>query len=758
MKTRIFTLFAFAAASVALFSCAKIENFQIDVEKTEGTPYEISVVSPDPSTKTVNDGMSTTWKSGDAINLFHGTGSTYTSDGSFSATSSGASVTFSGTISGTLSADTYDWYAVYPYNSAFTTPGGSKTITIPAYQTQTGNTSKAHLVENVAPLAGKQAGVAKDDKPEIAMKNLTSVVKVALTNKSATPISVKEVSITAPDKISGAFNLDVTGANPVLSGTSGQNSSTLIVKEGESIASNNVTPAEFYIAIKPFTAAETKTITLNVVTNHGKQSVTSAALASDFEFQAGKMHKLTFNYTLDNPSNVSTEATPVIVGFETAEGFTNVGTYNNQYLVFEGTNPWAVYYGHASNTNAIAGSTSMQMRWYTSTPDNIPYTYSNFALTSVRYIDFKAKASENDSKKAGLKVYYSTNNRLTWILADTKTLTTDAADYQVDLGSVMSNVSVKFEVDVPDPAPASGNLQVYIDNVTFSKTITHVSVSTTAASDLASATGKTATLNGSLSLMNGGVIGSLEEAGFYFKKTADATFTKVVCDPTPTSAGAFSYGLSGTGDEELEAGTEYTVKAYAKYSGEDEVTGSTVTFTPIAAIQAVYTVTSKTAVSTTGTAPSGSSASFDNNDTNNNDQVTSGKRMILTLTGYKGKTIKNITLYMRSNASKGAGTFSAVAGTTTLASISSNTGFSSWYDNTSFGTTYRDVHVTMTNTTHVIGEFENVVITITGSTNSLYCSKFTIEYQQYLVYKSLSVMQQPLFETAALCSPSTNVL
>ena len=728
MKTRFFTFFTFVA--VALFSCSKNENLEVDTVKSKSTTFEISVVSPEPSTKTVNDGMSTIWKSGDAINLFHGRGTTYTSDGSFSTSSSGASVSFSGTISGTLSEDTYDWYAVYPYNIGFTTPNGTKTITIPSYQTQTGNSSKAHLVGNVAPLAGKQTYVGKYEKPVIAMKNLTSVVRVALTNKSATPISVNEVSINAPDKISGAFNLNVTGTEPVLSGTSGGNISTLIVKDGESIASNNVTPAEFYIAIKPFTAAETKTITLSVVTNHGKQSITSSALTSDFEFQAGKMHKLTFNYTQELPSNVSTETDPLVVGFETAEGFTNVGTYNNQYLVFEGTNPWAVYYGHASNTGAIAGSTSMQMRWYTSNPDNIPYTYTNFALTSVRYIDFKAKTSENDSKKAGLKVFYSTDNRLTWTLAATKSLTTSADDYQVDLGSVMSNVSVKFEVDVPDPAPASGNLQVYIDNVTFSKALTHVSAVTNAASNLASATGKTATLNGTLSLMNGGVISSLEAAGFYFKKTADADFTKVTCDPKPAATGAFSYALSGTGYEELEPGTEYTFKAFAKYDGEAEVTGTTLTFTPHAAIQAVYTVTSKSAVSTSGTAPVGSSATFNNSGTSgNNDQAVKDAVMTLTLTGYSGKVIKNITLYMKSNSKAGAGTFSAVAGSTTLASIAEATNFNAWYDNTSFGGTYRDVHVTMTNTTHSIGASEDVVITITGTTNSLYCSSYTIEYE-----------------------------
>ena len=64
-----------------------------------------------------------------------------------------------------------------------------------------------------------------------------------------------------------------------------------------------------------------------------------------------------------------------------------------------------------------------------------------------------------------------------------------------------------------------------------------------------------------------------------------------------------------------------------------------------------YTVASKTSVATTGDAPSGSVATFNNNGTNNNDQLTKGKQMTLTLSGYDGMTITGITLSVRSNTS-----------------------------------------------------------------------------------------------------------
>jgi hypothetical protein len=84
---------------------------------------------------------------------------------------------------------------------------------------------------------------------------------------------------------------------------------------------------------------------------------------------------------------------------------------------------------------------------------------------------------------------------------------------------------------------------------------------------------------------------------------------------------------------------------------------------------------------------------------------------------------------MKSNSSAGAGTFSLKAGTTTLASISSATTFNKWYDNTSYGSSYRPVHVTLTNDSYEIGANENVVIVLTGTTNSIYCQAVEITYQ-----------------------------
>ncbi|MBR4213129.1 MAG: hypothetical protein IKR82_04115 [Bacteroidales bacterium] len=102
-----------------------------------------------------------------------------------------------------------------------------------------------------------------------------------------------------------------------------------------------------------------------------------------------------------------------------------------------------------------------------------------------------------------------------------------------------------------------------------------ITVSTLAATATASATGTTATLNGSLTLVNGAVNASVTEAGFYYKLTSAGSYSKVTCAAAPTSTTSFSYDLTG-----LTKDSEYTYYAYAVYDDGDEVTGSTTTFTP----------------------------------------------------------------------------------------------------------------------------------------------------------------------------------
>ena len=144
-----------------------------------------------------------------------------------------------------------------------------------------------------------------------------------------------------------------------------------------------------------------------------------------------------------------------------------------------------------------------------------------------------------------------------------------------------------------------------------------------------------------------------------------------------------------------------------------------------------YTVSSKSAVTTSGTAPSGSSATF-NNTYDTKDQLTKDNKMTLTLSGYAGQKITGLTLFMKSNSSSGAGYLDVKAGTKQLAAIGSSTNGlkfnnAAWHG--SWSQSYVDVEVSLLDDTYIIQDGEKVVIVIGATASSLFCQSFTLTYE-----------------------------
>ena len=116
---KISILFA-ALATFSFFSCSKTEV----CEAPDGAKgFAISTLI----TRTVNDGASTEWNVGDAINVFHASAgtTTYGTNDKFTIAEEDLGT---GTFRGTLTEaqyDSNDWYAFYPYNSNLTTPANT---------------------------------------------------------------------------------------------------------------------------------------------------------------------------------------------------------------------------------------------------------------------------------------------------------------------------------------------------------------------------------------------------------------------------------------------------------------------------------------------------------------------------------------------------------------------------------------------------------------------------------------------------------
>ena len=190
--------------------------------------------------------------------------------------------------------------------------------------------------------------------------------------------------------------------------------------------------------------------------------------------------------------------------------------------------------------------------------------------------------------------------------------------------------------------------------------------------------------------------------------------------PTATKDG---WNFAGWKKDETEtiyqAGASYTVNSNVAFTAQWSHT-----------LKATYTIATASSVNVSG-APQGSSATFANTYTSNKNQLTSGKTMTLTLSGYAGQRIVGVSLSMKSNQSSGAGYLSITGGSTTLKTIgASNNGVnfsdSQWYG--SWSTSYVDVDV-LKYATYAIQNNETLVIVIGATVNSLFCESFTIEYQ-----------------------------
>ena len=287
-----FLLFAgLAAATLSFVGC----NKEADVKGLDGVPYEI--VLSDASTRTVNSGMTTKWVEGDALSVFYApAGQTEYAVAKFDVTDPDQNLAV-GEVE--LTAEAYDWYLFYPYDSHLKTPANTNSgyMTVGGLnQTQKGNDSMAHLAGKNLPVVGVAKNVAVDQKPVVSMKHVSSVVAVNLTNDTDKPLTVSSVSFTAPEDVVGTYYIDFSGEKVAFK-SSGDNyvsaSVTLSVEDAEAIAPG--ASAKFYMAVKPFTANVDSELKLVVLADQGEVEKT-VTLTQAYTFGGGSIKTLNLSY------------------------------------------------------------------------------------------------------------------------------------------------------------------------------------------------------------------------------------------------------------------------------------------------------------------------------------------------------------------------------------------------------------------------------------------------------------------------------
>ena len=754
-----------AAAALTLVSCAKEvndPNFKEEII-TEGVPFEIVA---NPQTKTTIDGLQTAWADGDGINLFHAVAgsTTYVDDEEFTIASEDlASGTFKGDLASAPSSGTYDWYAVYPYTSYLHNVNNSDEARFyigcrsDKSQTQTGNSSTAHLSGSNYPLFGKATGVAYDATPSVTLSPIASFIKVVVTNKSDDPLTVTNVTFTAPDgsEIVGNFiiNFDTDPLTITKYSTFVSDEAILNVTGAAALAKNE--SPSFYLGVKPFSTTSGDDI--KVAVNGYEKTIHTT---KDFTFQAGKMKTVSFDYDPE-PDPYSWVKTPI--------GSLLAGDI---VVIVDETSSTALSSANGSSAAPVATSVAISSNKLSATPAEalqfvleipVANNYSFKAVNTTNYLyttntNNGVRVGSNDNKvfvwesnylkNVGTSRYLGVYNNQDWRcytnttgnIASTQTafykkmLVTPSVEYNINIaatshGTVTTSPASKAEegalvtiTATPDDGYYLSSLTVVdssSDNVAvtenqFSMPAKDVTVTATFALQ-PSITRLKDSIDGVLAA---GVSAEIEEDVYELTNATDGdisvSFDGVVVTDADAADGDVVYDVS----ENAGVARAGWIKITVTGGNTIEITvNQLASSTPEYAVTYTQTYSgSGHTVATTGTAPAGSECTWTTTYTNSN-QLTGGKTMTYTITGFDGKTITGLTLSVKTNASKGTGSVSMKHGSTEFGS----------YEIPVLGSTYLSKDATVTATT--IGTGETVTVEISADVNSVYCQSITITYQ-----------------------------
>lgn len=355
MKKSFIAMGLAVAAALCLSSCAK-ENAPEGIADSKGVPFEISASSV--FTKTTNDGLNTKWAENDALTVFHaeaGT-TTYGTNDKFTVTAAEAT-SFTGTLTEALdNAKSYDWYAIYPYSSYYTTPANTTCYQQIANNiTQKGYNSTAHLAGNKFPLVGKAKAVPAGTTPNIAMKQICAVIKLVVTNNSGEELTVSTAAITSANvNLAGGYFINFAGDEPVLVDENAEDHTkdsymfktvSLTVNGGTAIANGGT--ATLYFGVKPFTA---KNETLKLSVNGYEKDLVIGA--EEVAFKAG--HIKTVNFNFDKAIVVPDLTGDWLITGVNGENTYAMGLYSSGSNIKAITTPLAFVEGKVYETTSIA--------------------------------------------------------------------------------------------------------------------------------------------------------------------------------------------------------------------------------------------------------------------------------------------------------------------------------------------------------------------------------------------------------------------
>lgn len=616
---------AVAMAAATIISCQKAEE-EVNQNKDEQKVEEPTIasltftISDNETTKTViadDEGKKyADWETGDKIGYV-----TSKSDKGYATVTLGTPATFTIAPTTGLAVDNVVnvWY---PYRKDESNKASVQMV-IPVNQVQSGDTFDFDAMPMVAePITITSEMLSGSNYAgTINFANLASLIEFKVFSTAGTYASEKVVAITfdaGSSNIAGHFNMNVgavdfgTPATLGISGYTGKSVTTSLASAA-AIGNSKATAKNVYMVVAPGTYSGSITVITDAafytIPVSGKEFERSGfkSFGIDLAKEVATRRSLKGSTTIQlNQISYSYADTDEVIWedglslIDVTEGTSSANNYlppkySSSRFYNTGTLTFATGSKQVEKVVFTSTSESYASALAGSTWDNATATASETTVT-VRPIDgstgFGADITEN-SGHTKIQIYYDDNvyavedgtitgdGSLSYSATSSKVNTTITITATPGSGQVLSSLSVK-DSENNDVTVTSNQFRMPASDVTVSATFVDgstsgISMATNAAEDTNTAAGTTATLSGTITLEGAAVIGSVTEAGFYYKAVGAADYTKVTLGSAPSTT-TYTYALTG-----LTAGTEYTYYSYAKYNSGSEVLGSATekTFTPL---------------------------------------------------------------------------------------------------------------------------------------------------------------------------------
>lgn len=432
-------------AALTLTNCSNEIDENINAN-TDGANFELTAdIDTD---RAATNSYNIKWEKGDALNLYHAVAgtTTYTNDAKFAIDETDITAgRFTGKLGGELTAEAYDWYAFYPYDSYLAAPTGANYTQLWAQNQVAADTDdQLHIAKSNNPLYGVAKDVSATAPLAITMKPLGTMLKINLINVSDEDLEVSSVDFaTTSCKITGSYKVNFTGTTPVATksdDTHTYNNVNLKFSCGAVLAEahNIAGDCQVFAAVAPFTAPAGEVLTITVVTDKGNV-VVEKTLSAATEFKPGVVN--TINVEMEEFSEAEE------IQKLTAAEFNALANFAGPYIL-QGTveNVSNTQYGNFYLTDAT-GSVYV---YGLSSPEGVTQYWSKSGVKAGDCLTVKATRGD----------YYETKQAKNAIYVSHYGITVTAPTEEI----AAAGGSVESTVTLPTPAVDGASVSVSVND------------------------------------------------------------------------------------------------------------------------------------------------------------------------------------------------------------------------------------------------------------------------------------------------------